>query len=138
MAEGNRGKLPHNWKGGRVVDPRGYVLVYVGKDHPLADVRGYAYEHRLIGQRKSNRPLNSKDIVRHDNRYYSDNTPDNLTVTDRLGLGLIRRKAGSKLRLPGEKNPIVKCACGCGGVFRRYDSARRPRRFISGHNMVVR
>lgn len=38
-----------NWKGGRVVDPRGYALVRVGAEHPLADVRGYAYEHRIAG-----------------------------------------------------------------------------------------
>jgi hypothetical protein len=37
-----------NWKGGKTVTSRGYVLVWVGKDHPLADVRGYAYEHRLV------------------------------------------------------------------------------------------
>lgn len=87
MAEGNRGKLPHNWKGGRVVEPRGYVLVYVGKDHPLADVRGYAYEHRLIGQQKAGRPLTSKDMIIHDNRHKADNAPGNLTLTDRAGTG---------------------------------------------------
>jgi hypothetical protein len=37
-----------NWKGGRVIDPRGYVLIRVGIGHPLADCRGYAYEHRLV------------------------------------------------------------------------------------------
>ena len=35
-----------NWRGGRIVDPRGYVLVRVGVGHPLADVRGYAYVRR--------------------------------------------------------------------------------------------
>lgn len=41
------GKHPHNWKGGRTVTQHGYVLIYVSKNHPLADCRGYAYEHRL-------------------------------------------------------------------------------------------
>lgn len=30
-----------------MVEPRGYVLVFVGKNHHLADCRGYAYEHRI-------------------------------------------------------------------------------------------
>lgn len=42
-----------NWRGGRVVDPRGYVLIRVGVGHPLADVRGYAYEHRLIAAKNA-------------------------------------------------------------------------------------
>lgn len=125
-----------NWRGGRTVDPRGYVLIRVGKDHPLADVRGYAYEHRLVAQAKTDRPLRTKDIVRHDNRQYGDNADSNLTVTDRLGLGLIRRKPhGKAKRMPGEKNPVVKCACGCSRAFRRFDSSRRPRWFVSGHNL---
>jgi hypothetical protein len=131
-----KGKRAHNWKGGRVVDPRGYTLMYVGKDHPLADVRGYAYEHRLIAQGKHKRPLTSADMVRHDNRNIGDNSDGNLTVTDRLGLGLVRRKPhGKAKRLPQEGNPVVRCACGCGRKFRRYDSSRRPRWFKSGHNL---
>lgn len=124
-----------NWKGGRTIDPRGYVLVRVGKGHPLSDVRGYAYEHRLIAQRTTAKPLTSRDMVRHDNRKIGDNSDGNLTVTDRAGLGLVRRLPHGKVkRMPGEKNRPAKCACGCGASFPFYDRHGRPRRFVSGHN----
>lgn len=42
-----RGANNHMWRGGRSVASNGYMLVRVGVDHPLADVRGYAYEHRI-------------------------------------------------------------------------------------------
>ena len=29
---------------------------------------------------------------------------------------------------------LVKCACGCGKEFEKYDSRNRERRFIHGHN----
>jgi len=139
MGRGKSGAENNNWKGGRVVDPRGYVLIRVGVGHPLADVMGYAYEHRLKAQDKTARPLTSKDKVRHDNRKASDNADANLTVTDWLGLGLVRRKPHGKAKqMPGERNPLVKCACGCGAKFRRYDSTRRIRRFVSGHNLRCR
>ena len=129
------GSNNNNWRGGRVVDPRGYVLIRVGVDHPLADCRGYAYEHRLIAQEKTARTLTAKDMVRHDNRRLGDNADDNLTITDRLGLGLVRRKPhGKTKRLRGEGNPIVKCACGCGGKFKKFDRYRRLRKFLSSHN----
>ena len=44
-----------NFKGGAITDPRGYKLVFVGKKHHLADVRGYAYEHRLLAEKKLGR-----------------------------------------------------------------------------------
>jgi len=31
-------------------------------------------------------------------------------------------------------NPLVICACGCGGQFRKFDAHGRKRKFISGHN----
>ena len=38
----------HNWRGGRVTTQHGYILVRVGVGHPMADCRGYAYEHRIV------------------------------------------------------------------------------------------
>lgn len=43
------------WKGGRSIASNGYVLVRVGKKHHLADVRGYAYEHRIVAEQKLGR-----------------------------------------------------------------------------------
>src|SRR5205809_93254 len=35
----------------------GYILLFVGKDHHLADVRGYAYEHRIVAEQAIGRQL---------------------------------------------------------------------------------
>lgn len=131
-----RGPENGNWRGGRVVEPRGYVLIRVGKDHPLADCRGYAYEHRLIAQDAAGRPLTTSEEVHHDNEVKGDNTPQNLEVCATKGEHRARHRCPtSSLRLPHEANPMVECACGCEASFPRYDSSNRPRRFVSGHNM---
>jgi hypothetical protein len=122
-----------NWKGGRVVDPRGYVLIRVGTDHPLADVRGYAYEHRLIAHK------NGHDIagkhVHHDDETKGNNDPSNLEpLTPHEHRAKHRKLASRGLRNPGEDNPVVACKCGCGGQFSKYDGSGRPRHFLSGHN----
>jgi hypothetical protein len=41
-------------------------------------------------------------------------------------------------RLPGEGNPTVECACGCGGTFAKYDKVRRMRRYLPNHNSARR
>lgn len=124
----------NNWKGGRIVDPRGYVLIRVGKDHHLADVRGYAYEHRIEAEKKLGRRLRKKEEVHH-KKSKSDNSHDQIEVAkNRLHHFVFHRKR-SDLRLPGQRNPIIKCACGCGASFKKFDPTNRPRRFISGHNL---
>lgn len=35
----------------------------------------------------------------------------------------------------GSNNPLVTCACGCGLALRKYDSQRRARKFLPGHNV---
>jgi phage terminase large subunit-like protein len=37
-------------------------------------------------------------------------------------------------RKKGEDNKLIKCQCGCGEYIEDYDSAGRPRYYISGHN----
>lgn len=44
-----RGARNGNWNAeGRTITEHGYVRVRVGKGHPLADSRGWAYEHELV------------------------------------------------------------------------------------------
>lgn len=125
-----------NWRGGRVVDPRGYVLIRVGTDHHLADVRGYAYEHRIVAEQKIGRRLLPGELVHHRDEVRSNNDPENLIVAaGNAEHFLHHRKAERGLRRPGDPNPLIACACGCGAIFRRFDKSRRPRRFISGHNI---
>jgi hypothetical protein len=138
MAKWNVGPKNGMWKGGRTVTEHGYVLIRVGKDHPLADVRGYAYEHRLIAEQKLGRRLKKGEIVHHNRTgkiHKKDNSQDNLKVCKGNKEHFFHhRKPGSSLRRPGEQNRILKCPCGCGKKFRKFDSEGRPRRWISGHN----
>lgn len=127
-------KHSHNWKGGRTVDPRGYVLIYVGKDHHLADVRGYAYEHRLVAEKKIGRRLRKGEEVHH-KKGRSDNNPSDIEVAPSRAAHRALHRKRTDLREPGARNPYIKCACGCGDQILKFDASNRPRRFISGHNM---
>jgi hypothetical protein len=132
---GQTGPKNGQWKGGRSVASNGYVLIRVGKAHHLADVRGYAYEHRLVAERILGRRLEPGEVPHHKNGVKTDNRPENIAVVSRALHGVHHRKPESKrLRMPGEDNPMILCACGCGTALARYDVSGRPRRFISGHN----
>ncbi|HKY40734.1 MAG TPA: HNH endonuclease [Polyangiaceae bacterium] len=123
-----------NWRGGKSLASNGYVLIRVGVDHPMADVRGYVYEHRLVMAKQLGRWLRSDEQVHHRDEDKRNNHPENLEVLSSAEHHLHHRAADSRLRMPGEANPDVPCECGCGAVFPRYDATGRPRRFVSGHN----
>jgi len=121
------------WKGGRTIASNGYVLVK-RPEHHLADVRGYVYEHRLVMEEKLGRPLEPGEIPHHINGSKTDNRPENLELMgSHAEHRLHHRKRDKGLRLPGEPNPEVECACGCGARFSKYDGQGRPRRFVTGH-----
>ena len=127
-----------NWKGGRVTDPRGYVLILVGKDHPLADVRGYAYEHRLIAEQAAGRPLKPGEEVHHADEERGNNAPGNLDIEPSRAHHRKRHRSPrnmSRLRDPCAPNPSVQCRCGCGASFPKFDNSGRPRAWVSGHNL---
>lgn len=124
---------------GRVIASNGYVLIRVGKSHHLADVRGYAYEHRLVAEEKLGRRLLPGEIVHHLNEDKQDNRPENVDVVASIAHHMVEHRQHERgLRRPGEPNPIIPCACGCGDSLERYDSGNRPRRFITGHNTRLR
>jgi len=129
------GKRNGNWKGGRSIASNGYVLLRVGKDHHLADVRGYAYEHRVVAEKKLGRRLRDGEVVHHRDGDQRNNDPDNLEVVASHAHHAVHHRAEeSRLRLPDEPNPTVACECGCGERFARYDETGRPRSYVSGHN----
>ncbi len=130
-----KGSRNGNWKGGRSIASNGYVLLRVGTDHHLADVRGYAYEHRVIAEKKMGRRLRLGEIVHHKNGTRTDNRPSNLEVYPSSAHHRAKhRAAGSNKRKPDELNPEIGCRCGCGQRFLKYDGSNRPRDFVSGHN----
>jgi hypothetical protein len=134
MAQLN-GHLNPSWKGGRTITEHGYVLIKVGRDHHLADVRGYAYEHRVVAETAIGRRLRPGEHVHHIDHNTLNNSPDNLHVAESAWHHrVIHRRVGHDRRKPGEPNPLVKCACGCGEAFQGFDESGRPRRYISGHN----
>lgn len=75
----SQGDRNWNWKGGRVVDRRGYVFIKK-RDHPYVDSNGYVREHRLIAERALGRFLKKNEVVHHINTPRSDNRNLNLLI----------------------------------------------------------
>jgi len=124
-----------NWKGGRTTEPRGYVLLKM-PGHHLADCRGYVYEHRLKAEEKLDRQLRPGEVVHHEKEVSNNDAVEPLPSAWHHRVR--HRKHAKGLRLPGQPNPPVSCACGCGRVLKRFDDQGRPRRFVSGHNSPQR
>lgn len=135
MAKHNIGPKNGMWKGGRSVASNGYVLIRVGMGHHLADVRGYAYEHRLVAEKKLGRRLRKGEVAHHINHDKADNRESNIEVMGPWAHRVEHRTRDIGLRNPGDPNPLVSCACGCGETFTEFDAQHRPRRFAWGHNL---
>lgn len=136
MRGGGVGPLNNNWRGGRSVASNGYVLIRVGVGHHLADVRGYAYEHRLVAEKKLGRRLRPGEIPHHIDGNRQNNADENIEVVASQHHHFVKhRKHPLRNRMPGESNDLVACECGCGATFPKFDSGGRPRRFVSGHNL---
>lgn len=48
---------------------------------------------------------------------------------------IIGVKSFHKTKNDSKINPTIKCACGCGGEFLKFDKQHRERKFIHGHNI---
>lgn len=129
------GKENNNWRGGKSIASNGYVIIRVGKHHHLSDVRGYAYEHRMVAEQKLGRRLRDGEQVHHRNGNKQDNRIANIEVMASMAHHRQEhRKPGSNKKLIGQENPMIQCACGCGEWILKFDGSNRPREFVTGHN----
>jgi hypothetical protein len=76
---GPSGEQNGSWKGGRIVDKGGYILVK-HPEHPDANVHGYVREHRLVMEGHLGRYLEKHEVVHHKNDNTSDNRIENLEL----------------------------------------------------------
>lgn len=67
------------WKGGRIYDDDGYVLIWI-PNHPHSDNYGYVREHRLVMEQYLGRYLTEIEIVHHINEIKKDNMITNLEL----------------------------------------------------------
>lgn len=68
-----------NWKGGRHVTPKGYVLIHA-PENPMANSRGYVREHRLVMSQHIGRYLTDDEEVHHIDENKSNNDISNLQL----------------------------------------------------------
>ncbi len=128
------------WKGGRWIDPDGYVRK-LAKGHHRADHKDYVYEHILVAEAAFGAPVTRKHHVHHINGIKCDNRPENLEVLlaadhhrqhdPRQHLdGSVSAKGGVVVVLPKQSDIV---AIEDGGVVDVYDLCMEGPR----HNFVV-
>lgn len=77
------GAAHHRWNSGRILNEDGYVKVRVGREHPLADPNGYAYEHLLVWCSAGRTRPESGHTLHHKNEDKTDNRIGNLELLTR-------------------------------------------------------
>jgi hypothetical protein len=110
LSESRTGKKSHFWKGGRVFDKDGYILV-LQKDHPNANPNGYVREHRLVVEKHLGRFLLSNEVVHHKNHKRDDNSIENLQLFSEHSLH-IKEEWKNEARKPYIKYKNFICKCG--------------------------
>lgn len=83
------------WRGGRVIDKDGYVLVKAS-DHPNRDRHGYVREHRIVMERHLGRLLTADEVVHHKDGDKQNNDPANLEVYQRNAQHLAETLKGKR------------------------------------------
>lgn len=83
QAKSPRGSASHRWKGGRAFH-NGYIVVNVGKQHPMANSHGCVLEHRLVMAEAIGRSLRQEEVVHHKNKIRDDNRIENLHLFETI------------------------------------------------------
>lgn len=103
MSRNTSGHLNAAWRGGRMFDKDGYVLLWM-PEHPEANRHGQVREHRIVMEKMLGRPLTREEVVDHRNDIRDDNRPENLrlfaTNAEHLSVTLTGRKSRASRGLP--------------------------------------
>lgn len=73
------GPVNGRWKGGRIIDHDGYVLIKK-HDHPYKNRHSYVREHRLVMEQVLGRYLEPNEVIHHKDGNKQNNHPDNLEI----------------------------------------------------------
>lgn len=85
---GFKGANHPGWKGGKIVDFDGYVLIH-SPGHPKANSGGYVREHILIIEKALGKFMPAKSQGHHHNGKKSDNRHENLIACEDNGYHLL-------------------------------------------------
>ncbi len=77
------GSNHYRWNEARIIGSNGYVKVRVGKEHPLADPNGYAYEHLVVWVSAGKPRPKKGQLLHHRNDDQTDNRIGNLELVKR-------------------------------------------------------
>lgn len=104
----------YNWKGGRITDTDGYILILhdtlCPEDQALFPhlKHRYVFEHRLVMAKKLGRPLKAREHVHHENGIKGDNQEENLYVVDRSKHMYLHMTVWKKIKELEEENKRLK------------------------------
>lgn len=124
-----RGNNNPNWKGGRILDKTGYVLIYM-PNNPRCNHLGYVREHRYVMECHLGRPLSDSEVVHHKNGDREDNRVCNLVLFERNGLHLREELVGKVPRWSQEGIARMK-----EGIARSAKKRRPNTRIRSGRDV---
>lgn len=92
-----------SWKGGRLVKTNGYACV-LRPQHPLADSKGYVYEHIVIAEKAYGGSLPLGVEVHHVNESKADNANTNLVICQNHAYHALLHYRAKALRETGNAN----------------------------------
>jgi len=89
-----QGSNNSKWKGGRVKDSKGYILIWANPTNTYYKMHAHSYilEHRLVMAQHLGRCLKSWEIVHHINHIRDDNRIENLklhTMSDHQAITIL-------------------------------------------------